>query len=180
MRKKGKRSFRETGKLRYNFDFSLEKKIYGYVSMETPQKRYSKIPKKYQFTKYTEWKSYVQNNYIESNTEQLENFLHYLEYALKRRKPEDEYYKMVISATIANCISQLVQFLISINASLVKENIVGKCIGQLLAVIVIFPLIFCFIWNTIGVISQSNMEDNMLKDYIDIIQDMLNKKRQMS
>ena len=44
------------------------------------------------------------------------------------------------------------------------------------AVIVIFPLIFCFIWNTIGVISQSNMEDNMLKDYIDIIQDMLNKK----
>lgn len=102
-----------------------------------------------------------------------------MEYALKRRKPEDEYYKMVVSATIASCLSQLTEFLISINASLVKENIVVKCIGQLLAVVVIFPLVFCLIWNTIGVISQSNMEDNMLKDYIDIIQDMLNKKRQM-
>ncbi len=177
MRVKRKQFITEVGKLSYDFDFSLEKKIYGYVSMEYFQNNNLKIPENLKFTTYTEWKNYVQKKYIESNAQQLENFLHYLIAILKRRKPQNENLKMMVSAVVAFVFSLLTNLFIEISDALKRENIFATFIVEWLLIFVVFFIMFYYFGQSIRFFTQNDMEDNMLKDYINVIEDMLNEKQ---
>ena len=167
------RSIKKVGKENYNFDFELEKGIYYYLCCVPIKKKESKkIKEELQFESYREWKNYIWNKYCDYSDEGLFEFSRYLNQCIRNIEPNHEFSNIMISIIPAISFTKLVEVLFTN-----KNDFIGS--SKLVIFVVILIMIgalavymFFVVWNIITPLWKYNREENFLKDYKEIIDDM--------
>ena len=174
-RKKYGRKLDQVGKKEYDFDPQLEMIIYKYVCyMHITRKEKKKLNPKIEFDFYRDWKNYIFNKYKDCKRETLIEFSRYLNQRKRNNQPIREYWNLIIPVIMALLFTEAFHILISNNFISQGLPIWGNIILCFIIIMfILLPIIFV-IWNTIMPIWDANIEDNMLTDYREIIESMIN------
>lgn len=167
------------GKKEYDFDPQLEMIIYKYVCyMHITKKEKKKLDKKTKFDFYRDWKNYIFDKYKDCKRETLIEFSRYLNQRKRNNQPIREYWYLVIPVMLTLALSETFDFIIQnrhIFCNLSVEEIIVLCS---LIIILIVSLVIFAIRNTMMPMLDANIENNMLADYIEIIESMIINKEQ--
>lgn len=177
--KKNNRKLDLIGKREYDFDPQLEIIIYKYVChMHITKKEKNKLDKKVQFDFYRDWEKYILDKYKNYKKETLVEFSRYLNQRKRNNLPIREYWNLIIPVIMALVLTEAFHILVGNNY--IPQGLSIWCNIILYFIIIIFiflPIIF-IVWNTIMPLWDANITDNMLADYIEIIENMIiNKER---
>lgn len=159
------------GREQYNFDYAKEKIIYKYVCHEyIGRKELKTLKSDEKFLSYTEWEAYVKNKYKNSCINGLRNFSRFLNLKMKNKKPVYE--------SLGICIPVLLtlvgdKFFLSDMQHFGDENV-----DWILPLITILVSVFLgiFVYKLLEPIWNCNVDVNFLKDYKEIIDNMICEK----
>ena len=169
------RSNNSIGKEQYQFDYELEKNIYSYL-YGIHKKKHKKLKEEFKFQDYCEWKRYVYNKYKEYDSEKLIGFSRYLKQKISSEKPEHEYWKICIPIVLSIIVSRIPELMEGLqNIDFLKS--IGSYIILILMlfVLLICPLVYC-LYSLMSPLWESNTRENLLMDYKEIIDDLIEKK----
>lgn len=170
IKKKPKRSLNKIGKDFYHFDYQQEEIIYKYVCCKRLKKKeLEKINNNQKFDSYLQWEQYVFNKYKDFPKSKLVNFSRYLNQRIRNMKPFKEYTLIVITAFLTWFITAILSSLIK-GEDLSDLPLWGKILYYLSAII----SILYFICKLIVPIYEDNLKENLLMDYKEIIEEILN------
>lgn len=172
-KKKYTRSLELVGKRKYDFDSTLEKRIYSCLCCSYGAKKaFKKLDDKLKFSSYQQWKQYVFNKYEYYCKDDLIEFSRYLNQNIRNSKPYSEYWKIMLSVLLT------ISLTIILDAFL---NIHFKSTGLILWVVIITVMlilvmaIVVIIMQTLGPMLENNTEEYFYRDYKEIIDEMINK-----
>lgn len=173
-RKKYIRKLNKLGKMEYDFDLQLELVIYKYVCyMHLTRKEKKKLDKKNQFNFYREWKKYIIDKYKDYKQESLTEFSRYLNQRKRNNQPIREYWYLVIPVVLTLALSAIFD-LITQNGHILYNLSIGQIITLCsLIILLMFFLIVFVIRDTMMPMLDANIENNMLTDYIEIIEGII-------
>lgn len=178
-RKNHSRKLDQIGKKEYDFDPQLELIIYKYVCyIRITRKEKKKLDKKIQFDYYREWEKYILDKYKDCKRDTLIEFSRYLNQRKRNNQPIREYWYLVIPVMLTLALSETFNFIIQNGDkfyNLPVEEIIILCS---LIILLIFFLVIFAIRNTMMPMLDANIENNMLTDYIEIIENMIINKDQ--
>ncbi len=170
-KRKPKRTLENIGIRWHNFDFQLEKDIYCYLCCNRMKKRaLKKLNDELKFVSYLQWKQYVYRKYENCNKDELIEFSRYLNQRIRNKKPYREFIVILLSAIVSFLVTKTVDAFYSLNSRL--SNTVSETIVVVFAVI---PLTF-FLIQIFTPILEDNIEENFLKDYKEIIDEIMSEK----
>lgn len=176
-RKSKKRHLDYIGENTYDFDFELERAIYCYVChthISLKQKKKLKKNEQYKFELYKQWKDYICNKYEQYSLEILHEFSRYLNQRYRNIQPESEYWKLIVPVVMTLATTKEFEYLVDIKyPDLLSATIVSVIIFPFIMITIIF-----FIWNTIKPIWQSSMQQNLLLDYKEIIEEIIEIRKE--
>lgn len=175
--KKNRKTLKEIGKRWYNFDFGLERNIYCYLCcIQVKSRKLRKLNKELKFESYKQWNTYVKNKYKNFDKDILIEFSRYLNLRMRNISPDHEYWS--ITATVV-----LTVFLTSLFDKVFYQQINLEGLSGISAIVVISILelfvlitIMFVIVQTMKPIFDSSVDDNFLKDYKEIIDQLITEK----
>ena len=172
-KKEPKRSLNTIGENFYHFNYKQEELIYKYSCYKRLKKKELKSIKNNQrFDSYLQWKQYIYNKYKDYPKSKLVNFSRYLNQRIKNSKPNKEFTRILITVYLTWFITEILNILVS-----GEEDLSGLPVwGTITYWIVVLISIFCIVYTTTDPIYDDNIEENLLTDYKEIIDEMLNNK----
>ncbi len=167
--RKERKTLQTVGKQWHNFDFAIEKIIYSYLCCKNiKKKKVRNLDKELKFESYQQWKNYIRSKYENFDQDHLSEFSRYLNQRLRDMRPYREYRLIVTTALITWLFTETV-------------NISQKMDDQ--RITVIFSLLFLagvfvelVVLLTLKPIFENNIEENLLRDYKEIIDEMITEK----
>lgn len=177
---KGKRtgrSLQEIGKRWYGFDFELEKVIYCYICCKRiKKKKIRKLDKELKFVSYHQWKQYVWNRYENFDKNTLIEFGRYLNQQIRNIKPIGEYLNIIATAVLTLILTKIVDIFLGVKIDFSGISVWGVfIIFSFIELIIILLSLFLFI-EMIYPILDNNTNENLLKDYKEIIDEIISEK----
>lgn len=173
MHKKNKsRNIKEVEKIYYNFNIEEEKNIYMYLcGKHIKRKVLKKIDNK--FHTYREWKNYIRDKYCNLPKDELIEFKHLLCQNMRNIKPETEYWNLVIPVMVTMLINAIFGYLEEVDNS--SYNKIQLRIEGILFIIVIISWGVMML-KIIAPLWKNNEDENFYKDYIEVIEEIINEK----
>lgn len=171
--KKAKRTLEYIGERWHNFDFKLEQSIYYYVCCLRGRGRtLRKLDKELKFESYQEWKQYIWDKYKSVDKDKLIEFSRYLNHRIRIIKPDHEYRNIVITVILTLVFTKLAQM--DLNTKINFSDISGLVMFMLgISIIIIILLLSLVIFQTFLPILNDSVEENFLKDYKEIIDEII-------
>lgn len=175
--KKNRKTLKGIGKRWYDFDFGLERNIYCYLCcIRVKSRKLPKLNKELKFESYQQWNKYVRNKYENFDKDILIEFSRYLNLRMRNISPDHEYWS--ITATVV-----LTVFLTSLFDKVFSQHINLEGLSGISAIVVILilelfvaiPIIFVIV-QTMKPIFDSSVDDNFLRDYKEIIDQLITEK----
>lgn len=172
--KKMKRSLDSIGKRWHEFDFNLERNIYRYVCCAKMNwKTAWRLDKNLKFETYQQWKNYIINKYENVDKDMLIEFSRYLNQNARNLKPTHEYWVMAATAVLTLALTKMVD-------AFLYAQMDSKGISAIVTVVVfeIFVVIFLaiIVIQTMKPIFNNNVDEYFLRDYKEIIDELITKK----
>lgn len=172
MKNEKNRSISKIGKRRYDFDFELELMIYRYLCCHRIKTRVlKKMDNKYKFGSYKQWKQYIHSKYEKYNFDELVEFSRYLNLKIREIKPLQQYWILMIPIVVTLAFLQSIQFFIKMYVEYSYE-LFAQIILFLYAILIGF-VILIMIKPLLQLIFVEDFEMNFLKDYKEIIDEMI-------
>lgn len=177
MAKKYRKSFQNVGNLKYDFEYQFEKNVYSNLCLRRVRKKeLKKMDEKFKFTTYFEWKRYIWNKYEDYDKELLVEFSRYLNQGIRNVQPGREYLSFFVPVILTVYFSEMLKKIIEVNDILSKALILSKVLLMPIAVLLLFGPLFYIIWSTLSPLWDNNVEENLYKDYKEIIDEMIEAK----
>lgn len=178
-KRKSGRTLKNIGIRWYNFDFQLEKNIYCYLCCNKIERRkLKKLDEKLKFVSYSQWKQYICNKYENYNSDELKEFDRYLNQIMRNINPTREYIRLFIPVIITLVITKVAEVFYSIHTAELNSLLSVVIIEPIFSVFVIIPAALLLI-ETFIPIREDNVDENFLKDYKEIIDEIIKSKRKM-
>lgn len=162
----------------YEFDFQSEKNIYCYLCCDKMKKRaLKKLDEKLKFVSYSQWKQYICNKYENYNKDELIEFSRYLNQKIRNIKPGREYLNIILPCFIPSIFTIVYEWIIKPNLKISNQLGISNVIfGVLITISFIFSM--CSIAKDVfSPILENNIDANLLKDYKEIIDEIIDKNR---
>lgn len=160
----------------YDFDFQLEKNIYCYLCCDKMKKRkLKKLDEKLKFVSYSQWKQYICDKYKNYNKDELMEFSRYLNQRIRNIKPSGEFIRLLFSAIITLVVTKMVEVFYLIDTTGLNSMLSIFIMEFILIFFVVIPVIL-FLIETFIPIREDNIDENLLKDYKEIIDEILSVK----
>lgn len=160
----------------HDFDFQLEKNIYCYLCCNKMKKRaLKKLDEKLKFVLYSQWKQYICNKYANYNRDELIEFSRYLNQRIRNIKPLREFIRLCLSAIITLVISKIMEVFHSIDTTGLNSMLSITIIEYMVIVLIVISVVFLLI-ETFIPIREDNVNENFLKDYKEIIDEIISAK----
>ncbi len=174
-----KKDIKKIGKNKYIFDFDQEIIIYKYVCCKRLKKReLKKLNKNQKFDYYSEWKQSICDRYKDYNNEKLLNFSRYLNQRIRNVRPNKEYSKMYTPIILSLGITSVYNALMNTEENdLIDYSTALKISFTLIYVFLIVASLFFLVWYTYKPIFENDDEENLLKDYKEIIDEILDVRK---
>ena len=179
MRKKEKaRNNAEIGKEIFSFNYNEEMRIYLYLCGRLRQREYRYLDDTLRFHRYADWEEYVKNRYTKYTPNQLMEFQRYLKGCITWEKENRRIGGGVVSIAFSAVLSSGLSFFVSelINANIEISGWAEMLIWWMLFSLLMISLFFFFFWLTkegIQVIKDSRNTICLLKDYKEIIDELI-------
>lgn len=176
-RNKGKRTLDNRGKKEFKFDFQKEKNIYLYLwRLKLAKKKVKKLEGKIKFDKYEDWRQYVRKQYIDDGKERLKEFSRFLNQKIRNLEPNREYWNIFIpilsALVIETGFDEISKTKIDTSSSVFWVGFIAQMI---LTLIIIISMVI-FIIKVVLPIWDNNIEKNLLEDYKEIIDEIIEEK----
>ncbi len=172
--KKAGKSLKEIGKRWYDFDFVLERTIYCYLCCSREKKRkIRKMDEKLKFESYQQWKKYIWDKYEGFDKDKLYEFSRYLNQRIRNIRPNREYWSIVATVLLTLAITKIVD--VYLNSQINFKDIPAIVVVLLLPVLVVLSLVIIMI-QTFYPMFDTNIDENLLKDYKEIIDEIVKAK----
>ena len=163
------------GKRRYDFDLELELMIYRYLCCHRIKKRVlKKMDYNYKFGSYKQWKQYIQSKYEKYSLDELREFSRYLNLKIREIKPLQQYWILMIPIVITLFFSQLIQFFTKKYVEYAYDYY-AQIILFLYAILLGFVILIMLKPLLLSIFAE-DFEMNFLKDYKEIIDEMINNQ----
>ncbi len=173
--KKSRRTLEDIGKRWYGFDLKVEKKIYNYVCcVRIKRIGFSVLDEKLKFVSYHQWSQYVRNKYEFFDKDKLIEFSRYLNQRIRNIKPSHEYWSIMASIVMTLTVTKLVEGILSMRMDFKDIPFWGTIVVLLFFEIFIVVSLLFIINQTLHPILDNNLEENLLRDYKEIIDEMIN------
>lgn len=174
--KKAGKSLEEIGERWYGFDFNSERIIYCYLCCCRGKKRkLKKLDKKLRFESYQQWKQYIWNRYENFDKEMLIEFSRYLNLRIRYIAPTQEYWSIAAAAMLTLVLTKLIDA-VDINWDISEVPVGGIIVfGFLLELLFMLALAF-IIMQTLYPIFDNSVDENFLKDYKEIVDEIIRNK----
>lgn len=174
--RKRKRNYKEIGKQCYLFDVDHEMIIYEYLCMyKIKRKKLKKLNEEEKFNSFLEWEKYIHSKYQDCDSNELLQFEKYLNGALIIIKPIREYWNMACTALFTLILSEVIKGVTQVMSTPV--NRIYNLIRVFFTLAVICLAFLLLIKLIIAPIWDNNIEENLYKDYIQVIEQMRRKKQ---
>lgn len=172
------RELNEIGERWYDFDFRLQKNIYCYLCCIRLQKRdFRKLDLK--FESYQQWKQYVRDKYDKYEKDMLNQFSRYLNQRIRNAKCSNQYGDIIRNVLLTLVFTKLFDTFLDSYLQMDFEGIpviIGIVIILLLAFMLI-AFIGVALYQTLKPVIDDNMDENFLKDYKEIIDEIIIEKK---
>lgn len=176
-KRKSGRTLDNIGKRWYEFDFQSEKNIYCYLCCDdTRRKKIKKLDGKLEFVSYSQWKQYICNKYENYNKDDLMEFSRYLNQRIRNIKPGREYLNIILPCFIPSISTIVYEWIIEPDLKIsIQSGLNAVIYGVLITMSLIFSM--CSIAKKVfSPILENNIDANLLKDYKEIIDEIISKK----
>lgn len=172
--KRMKRSLDSIGKRWHEFDINLERNIYSYVCCAKMNGITTwRLDKNLKFETYQQWKNYIVNKYENVDKDMLVEFSRYLNQNVRNLKPTYEYW--VIEATVVLTLASTKVIDIFLGTQMNFEEIYAFVAAFIFEILVVIFLIFV-VFKTMKPLFDSNLDENFLRDYKEIIDEIIKRK----
>lgn len=175
--KKNKKTLKGIGKKWYGFDFELERNIYCYLCcIRVKNRELRKINKELKFESYKQWNTYVRNKYKNFDKDILIEFKRYLNQQIRNISPVHEYRNITATVVLTVFLTSLVDKLFSLKISYEELSGISAIVAILvLELFVAIPMAFAIVQIT-KPIFESSVDVNFLRDYKEIIDELITEK----
>lgn len=175
-RNKNSRSLDCIGKRRYGFNFPLERDIYCYLCCVRMKKKYiKKLDTNLKFNSYCEWKQYVNNKYTNFNNEELIEFSRYLNQMSRNIKPGKEYWNLFIPVIMTIIIAKIFEIIWNRAFNSPDISLLIVAINSIILTFVVTSIMYFLVLQTFMPLWNESIRENMIKDYKEIIDEMIKK-----
>ena len=176
-KKKEKRTLDGIGKIRYNFDFQLERTIYCYLCCcRVKRSERNILPEEWKFIFYRQWKDYIWNKYKEYRETDLMEFSRYLNQCMRNIKPEHEYENIIAAVIMTVGVTKSYEFILTPSIDLRSVSNIGKMIVVASLAMFVCLLIGYLVFYTLLPLFNNNIDENFLRDYKEIIDEIIKEK----
>ena len=173
-----KRNYKKIGKQYYSFDVDHERIIYEYLCMyKLKRKKLKKLNEEEKFNSFLEWEKYIYSKYQGYDSNGLLQFEKYLNGRLINIKPIREYWNMACTALFTLILSETIKGVTQVMSTPVNRTY--NLISVFCTLAVICFALLLLIKRIIEPIWDNNTEENLYKDYIQIIEQMRQEKTDM-
>lgn len=182
LRTNRKEKMTERGKTEFQFDIIKELTIYKIMSFEkVSKKNWKKIDETHRFCSHDDWKKYVREKYSSFKENELKEFDFYLSHLIETGKAVYESSNLIVSAIVSALVTMCFNFL---EGTLSNPQSGGLNVGEVVVTIIIMFLgimgvVYMLIRFFVSIMNNnrdSRCETIMLREYRDIIQDLLSEK----
>lgn len=175
--KKNRKTLKEIGKRWYDFDFGLERNIYCYLCcIRVKSRKLRKLNKELKFESYQQWNKYVRNKYENFNKDILIEFSRYLNQEIRNVRPDHEYWIIAATVVLTVILTGLFDKVLNLKISFDGISVISVIVVIfLLELLVAIPIIFV-IFQTMIPIIDSSVDENFLRDYKEIIDQLITEK----
>ncbi len=164
-------SMEKLGKEYYDFDFLEEKNIYKYLCRRHMKKNsIKKMDNNLKFETYEQWKRYIFNKYKDYQNEKLIEFSYFINQKIRDVKPRREFWNIIITIIVTLNVEKILEDISNISGTSILEKI-----GGVIALIVIIMVVVWFIIWITGRIFDEADEENLYRDYKEVIDEMIEK-----
>lgn len=175
--KKAEKTLDEIGKRWHDFDFKSEKIIYCYLCCNRNRiknKELRNLDDGLKFEEYRQWKNYICNKYQNYSKEKLNEFSRYLNLKIRNIKPSHEYWSITAASFLSVVFTMVFNFITWIYMDFSNNSIwISLLETILLEIFFVISLTFIII-KMLYPIFVDHFDENFLKDYKEIIDDIIN------
>lgn len=175
--KKAGKTLDEIGKRRHDFNFKSEKIIYYYLCCKyIKKKELENLNDDLKFEEYGKWKNYICNKYQNYSKDKLIEFSRYLKLMIRNIKPSHEYWTIMATAYISMVFTMVINIAMGKHMDLSNSSAwIILLITILLEALFIIFLIFLIV-KIMHPIYDNHSEENFLRDYKEIIDDIIKER----
>lgn len=178
-RKRNRKTLVVIGEKHYNFDLQLESAIYNYLCCKPIKK--IKLKENQKFDTYTQWKQYIRCRYQDYTENKLFDFSRYINQMIRDNQPSREHIIILVTAAFSTMFSVIIEAFTDCNIDIpliVDGQIKLQNLIVALGLIVLsFGGITSIVTGLSSLIFRNSVEGNFCKDYKEIIDDMINEKK---
>lgn len=187
-KKKYLRNVKEIGKRKYDFDISLEKDIYNYLSCyKMRRKVLDNLKDELRFDSYHKWRQYIREKYKDYDMDKLMEFSRYLNRELRGVKTGKAYWTMVIPVMLTLIITQISEWILELNFNVSEEplNLAEDQVEFILIKIIAFVIVlamgfggyFLFLKKCLEPIFENDNEKWFLMDYKEVVDGIIEESK---
>lgn len=175
--KKAGKSLEEIGIRWYKFDFKSEREIYCYLCCcHEKKKKLQKLDKELKFVSYRQWKQYIWNRYEYFDKDMLIEFSRYLNLRVRNIMPSREFWNIIATITLTFIFTKFMNMILNAKMDF-NEVSAWSAIVFIFLLELSTTLALVFIFNQVfSPILDNNVDENLLKDYKEIIDEIINDK----
>lgn len=176
-RKRTEKTLDEIGKRWHDFDFKSEKTIYLYLCCKHIKRRELRnLNDDMKFKEYRQWKQYICNKYQNYSKDKLIEFSRYLKLMIRNIKTSHEYWSIMATTYLSMVFTMVINIAMGQHMDLSNNSAwIILLVTILLEALFIIFLIFLIV-KMMRPIYDNHFEENFLRDYKEIIDDILEKK----
>lgn len=169
-----KRSLDSIGKRWHEFDIKLERNIYRYVCCAKMNRITAwRLDKNLKFETYQQWKNYIVNKYENVDKDMLIEFSRYLNQNVRNMKPTHEYWGIAATVVLTLALTKMVDAFLNTQMDSKGISAIGTAIVFEIFVVIFLAII---IVQTMKPIFDNNIDENFLRDYKEIIDEIITRK----
>lgn len=175
--KRNKKDINEIGHKCYDFDFEQEKTIYCYLCcIHVKNKNIRKLSDELKFDMYQQWKDYVYNKYKDYKSSRLIEFSRYLNNRIRNISPCKEYLNIIFSCYITVAFTIICDRFLQFYLSTTEVHNTSHNIISIVVTVVAFVGFYNIIKVPCIPIIDNNIEENLFRDYKEIIDEIISVK----
>lgn len=172
--KRMKRSLDSIGKRWHEFDIKLERNIYSYVCCAKMNWITAwRLDKNLKFETYQQWKNYIVNKYENVDRDMLIEFSRYLNQNARNLKPTHEYWSIAATVVLTLTSTKVVDAFLGAQ---MDSNGISSIVTVFVFEIIVATFLIFVVFQTMKPIFDSNIEENFLRDYKEIIDEIIKRK----
>lgn len=175
--KKARKTLDEIGRRWHNFNFKSEKIIYYYLCCKhIKKKELRNLNDDLKFDEYRQWKHYICNRYQNYSKDKLIEFSRYLNLMIRDKKPSHEYWTIMATAYISMVFTIVINIAMGKHMDLNNNSVWIILLITILLEALFIMFLFFLIVKIMYPIYDNHSEENFLRDYKEIIDDIIEKK----